>query len=59
VKVRVAGRYDFLLWYADTSLGRATVMAAEVEEVYAMNAISDPVLAELWNNEKDAEYDQI
>ena len=27
--------------------------------VYAMNAASDPVLAELWDNEKDAEYDLI
>ena len=27
--------------------------------IYAMNAASDPVLAELWDNEKDAEYDLI
>ena len=27
--------------------------------MYAMNAASDPVLAELWDNEKDAEYDEI
>ena len=27
--------------------------------IYAMNAASDPVLGELWNNEKDAEYDLI
>lgn len=31
----------------------------EIEEVYAMNAIADPVLAEVWNNEKDAEYDRL
>jgi hypothetical protein len=31
----------------------------ETEDVYAMNALADPVLAELWNNEKDATYDQI
>lgn len=29
------------------------------EEVYAMSAVADPVLAELWNNEKDAAYDKI
>jgi hypothetical protein len=31
----------------------------ETEEVHAMNALADPVLAELWNNEKDAEYDRV
>lgn len=31
----------------------------EGEELYAMSEIADPVLAELWDNEKDAEYDQI
>jgi excisionase family DNA binding protein len=29
------------------------------EEIYAMSAVADPVLAELWDNEKDAEYDRI
>ena len=28
-------------------------------EVYAMNAAADPVLAELWDNEKDAAYDRL
>jgi len=28
-------------------------------ETYAMNAVADPVLAELWDNEKDAEYDNL
>jgi hypothetical protein len=31
----------------------------EIEEVYAMHALADPVLAELWDNEKDAEYDRL
>ncbi len=31
----------------------------EGEDLYAMNAVSDPVLAELWDNEKDAEYDNL
>jgi hypothetical protein len=31
----------------------------EVEEVYAMHVLADPVLAELWNNDKDAEYDHL
>ena len=29
------------------------------EELQAMTAAADPVLAELWDNEKDAEYDRI
>lgn len=29
------------------------------EELYALNAVADPVLAELWDNERDAAYDQI
>jgi hypothetical protein len=28
-------------------------------KLYATNAVADPVLAELWDNEKDAEYDRI
>ena len=36
------------------------VMCPEVEgAMYAMNALADPVLADLWDNEKDAEYDRI
>jgi excisionase family DNA binding protein len=29
------------------------------EEMYAVTAAADPVLAELWDNEKDAKYDQL
>ena len=29
------------------------------EDVYTMTAAGDPVLAELWDNEKDAEYDRL
>jgi excisionase family DNA binding protein len=29
------------------------------QELYDLNAVADPVLAELWDNEKDAEYDRI
>ena len=29
------------------------------EELYAMSSAVDPVLAELWDNEKDAEYDRL
>lgn len=31
----------------------------DTKELQAMTAAADPVLAELWNNEKDAEYDRI
>jgi hypothetical protein len=31
----------------------------EIKEMYAMNAITDPVLEELWDNEMDAEYDRL
>jgi hypothetical protein len=29
------------------------------EGLLKMTAVSDPVLAEIWDNEKDAEYDRI
>ena len=29
------------------------------QELYALNEAVDPVLSELWDNEKDAEYDRI
>jgi hypothetical protein len=29
------------------------------EDVYAITAAGDPVLAEVWDNEKDAAYDQL
>jgi hypothetical protein len=29
------------------------------EELCALNAMTDPVLTELWDNEEDAEYDRI
>ena len=31
----------------------------EAVELYGMSAAADPVLAELWDNEKDAEYDRL
>ena len=31
----------------------------EEEEVLALTAQADPVLAELWDNERDAAYDQL
>ena len=31
----------------------------ESEDLQAMTAVADPVLAELWDNEKDAAYDRI
>jgi hypothetical protein len=31
----------------------------ELDSLLALNAKADPVLAELWNNEKDAAYDPL
>ena len=33
--------------------------AEDTEDLQAMTAVADPVLAELWDNEKDAVYDRI
>ena len=30
----------------------------EYEELFSMSGDADPVLADLWNNEKDSAYDQ-
>jgi hypothetical protein len=30
-----------------------------VEDLYGMSRATDPVLAELWDNETDAEYDRL
>ena len=35
------------------------VMHGEEEQLYAMSGVANPVLAELWDNEKDAQYDTI
>lgn len=29
------------------------------DDLYGMNSAADPVLAELWDNERDAEYDNM
>ena len=31
----------------------------EYEELLSMNRDADPVLADLWNNEKDSAYDKL
>jgi hypothetical protein len=31
----------------------------ELEELLRLNSESDPVLAEIWDNDKDAGYDQL
>jgi len=33
--------------------------AANVETLFKLSAKADPVLAEVWDNEKDAAYDRI
>ena len=38
---------------------RSEDLGDESEAVLALTAKSDPVLAELWDNKKDAEYDRL
>jgi len=38
---------------------RATESARGIDSILALSASADPVLAELWDNERDAAYDQI
>jgi len=40
-------------------LARDWVELAEQEGLLALTAQADPVLAELWDNEKDAVYDRL
>jgi hypothetical protein len=40
-------------------LARDYVELAEQESLLALTGSADPVLAELWDNEKDAAYDRL
>jgi len=60
----VAARRDitvrqYVLETLEEQLDRDWVELAEQESLLALTAQADPVLAELWDNEKDAAYDQL
>lgn len=38
---------------------KAQESAQDTEPVLALSALADPVLAELWDNERDAAYDRL
>lgn len=50
---------QYVLQTIEEQLEKDWIELAEQEGLLALNARSDPVLAELWDNEKDAAYDRI
>ena len=48
---------EYVLSTIEERLATDWVQLAEKEGLLALTASSDPVLAELWDNEKDAAYD--
>jgi hypothetical protein len=50
---------QYLLETIERQLAEDWMELAEQEGLLALTGQADPVLAELWNNEKDAAYDQL
>jgi predicted DNA-binding protein len=50
---------QYVLEMIEERLEKDWVELAEQEWLLALTAQADPVLAELWDNEKDAAYDQL
>lgn len=50
---------QYVLETIEERLAKDWVELAEQEGLLALTAQSDPVLAELWDNEKDAAYDRL
>ena len=50
---------EYVLQAIEQQLEEDARELAEQEAIYAMTARDDPVLAELWGNEKDAAYDRL
>lgn len=50
---------QYLLETIEQQLAEDWVELADQEGLLALTAQADPVLAELWDNEKDAAYDQL
>jgi hypothetical protein len=60
----IAARQDvsvrqYILEMLEERLAQDWAELVEQEGLLALNASDDPVLAELWDNEKDAAYDQL
>ena len=52
------GHWRFRKEELDKAMTRG-VSENEHEGLIALNAMADPVLAEIWNNDKDAAYDRV
>jgi hypothetical protein len=50
---------EYVLETVEERLARDWLEMAEYEGLLTLTAQADPVLAELWDNEKDAAYDQL
>ncbi len=50
---------QYMLETIEERLAKDWVELAEQEGLLALTAQADPVLAELWDNEKDAAYDRL
>jgi predicted transcriptional regulator len=50
---------QYVLEIIEERLAKDWVEVAEQEGLLALTGQSDPVLAELWDNEKDAAYDRL
>jgi hypothetical protein len=50
---------QYVLETIEERLAKDWVELAEQEGLLTLTAQADPVLAELWDNEKDAAYDQL
>jgi hypothetical protein len=50
---------QYVLETLEERLARDWVEMVEQEGLFALTAQADPVLAELWDNEKDAAYDRL
>ncbi len=50
---------QYVLETIEEQLAKDWVELAEQEGLWALTAQADPVLAELWDNEQDAAYDQL
>jgi len=56
---RDASIREYVLEAIEAQLRKDWAEVAAQEDLLALNARSDPLLAELWDNDKDAAYDQL
>jgi hypothetical protein len=50
---------EYVIQTIEEQLAKDWVELMDPEGLFALTAEADPVLAELWNNEKDAAYEQL